>query len=446
MSSETTDPTCTADGYTVYTATYDGHSATNRVTATGTALDHSYSFTKFVWSEDGTTAKAQYDCVREDNTVYYDAEMGSETTDPTCTADGYTTYTATYDGHSATNKVTATGTALNHDYEFKGFVWNEAGTAAQAKYECSRGDDTQLYDAEMSSATTDPTCTVDGFTTYTASYDGHSEDNVVTATGTATDHSYSFTKFVWSEDGTTAKAQYDCVREDDTVYYDAEMSSVVTDPTCLEDGYTVYTAAYDGHSDSNTVTAADTALGHDYIDHEAKAPTCNEIGWEAYQTCSRCDYTTYSEIPATGEHDFSKMIINDSYLNTPATCTGKATYFYACSFCGAKGSETFEYGEATGHKIVIEPGFEATCAEAGLTGATVCEYCGEIYNEHIVIPATGKHVDNDIDGYCDVCGAEVGESARPDACKLCGKVHKGFGGMIVGFFHRIIVFLKDILW
>ncbi|MBR4132474.1 MAG: S-layer homology domain-containing protein [Oscillospiraceae bacterium] len=39
------------------------------------------------------------------------------------------------------------------------------------------------------------------------------------------------------------------------------------------------------------------------MEHEAKAPTCTEIGWAAYQTCSRCDYTTYAELPAL-EHDF----------------------------------------------------------------------------------------------------------------------------------------------
>ena len=42
------------------------------------------------------------------------------------------------------------------------------------------------------------------------------------------------------------------------------------------------------------------ALGHDKVVHNAKAPTCTEHGWEAYLTCSRCDYTTYDEIPATG--------------------------------------------------------------------------------------------------------------------------------------------------
>ena len=35
---------------------------------------------------------------------------------------------------------------------------------------------------------------------------------------------------------------------------------------------------------------------------EAKANTCTEIGWDAYEYCAECDYTTYAEISATGEH------------------------------------------------------------------------------------------------------------------------------------------------
>lgn len=34
---------------------------------------------------------------------------------------------------------------------------------------------------------------------------------------------------------------------------------------------------------------------HDLEEHAAKAPTCTEIGWDAYVTCKRsgCTYTTY---------------------------------------------------------------------------------------------------------------------------------------------------------
>ena len=47
------------------------------------------------------------------------------------------------------------------------------------------------------------------------------------------------------------------------------------------------------------------ALDHDLIQHEAKLPTNYSVGWEAYETCSRCDYTTYVEIPALGEPEIS---------------------------------------------------------------------------------------------------------------------------------------------
>ena len=43
-------------------------------------------------------------------------------------------------------------------------------------------------------------------------------------------------------------------------------------------------------------------LGHDKMQHDAQPATCTEKGWNAYETCSRCNYTTYVEIPALG-HD-----------------------------------------------------------------------------------------------------------------------------------------------
>ncbi len=40
-----------------------------------------------------------------------------------------------------------------------------------------------------------------------------------------------------------------------------------------------------------------------FVQVEAKANTCTEIGWDAYEYCAACDYaTTYVEFPATGEH------------------------------------------------------------------------------------------------------------------------------------------------
>ena len=45
---------------------------------------------------------------------------------------------------------------------------------------------------------------------------------------------------------------------------------------------------------------AEPVAEHDYVSHEAKAPTCTEIGWNVYETCTQCNYTTYVEVLALG--------------------------------------------------------------------------------------------------------------------------------------------------
>ena len=61
-------------------------------------------------------------------------------------------------------------------------------------------------------------------------------------------------------------------------------------------GHTVCAAATE-----NSVDAICTAAGS-YVNRDAQAPTCTKIGWNAYQTCENCDYTTYVEIPVNGSH------------------------------------------------------------------------------------------------------------------------------------------------
>lgn len=77
----------------------------------------------------------------------------------------------------------------------------------------------------------------------------------------------------------------------------------VVAPTCTESGYTLHTCSCgDSYIDNETV-----ALGHDYIDHSAQAATCTQVGWEAYQSCSRCHYSTYQEIESLG-HNYDTAV------------------------------------------------------------------------------------------------------------------------------------------
>ena len=39
-------------------------------------------------------------------------------------------------------------------------------------------------------------------------------------------------------------------------------------------------------------------VDHNIVQVDAQAPTCTEIGWDAYEYCTVCDYTTYVELPA----------------------------------------------------------------------------------------------------------------------------------------------------
>ena len=107
------------------------------------------------------------------------------------------------------------------------------------------------------------------------------------------------------------------------------------DATCTKNGSydeVIYCSVC--HAEQSRESRTIPALGHDYIDHEAKAATCTEIGWAAYQTCSRCEYTTYAVIPALG-HD----MISDAAA--AATCTESGlTEGKHCSRCDYRIAQT----------------------------------------------------------------------------------------------------------
>ncbi len=89
-----------------------------------------------------------------------------------------------------------------------------------------------------------------------------------------------------------------------------------------------------GESETRTVEA----LGHAIVHHAAKAATCTEKGWAAYDTCSRCNYSTYKEIAATGHH-------HNAVVTAP-TCTAKGYTTHTCA-CGDSYKDS--YTNALGH-------------------------------------------------------------------------------------------------
>lgn len=98
----TTPATCTEAGSKTYRAVFTNTIHFNPVTYTEDipATGHSFdTFVGFEWSEDFTSAQAKFTCSHEncDEFELYDAEVASEITiEPTATAPGLKTYTASY--------------------------------------------------------------------------------------------------------------------------------------------------------------------------------------------------------------------------------------------------------------------------------------------------------------------------------------------------------------
>ena len=154
----------------------------------------------------------------------------------------------------------------------------------------------------------------------------------------------------------------------DLVHHDAKA------PSCTEIGWNAYEAC--SRCNYTTTYQELPALNHDLEQHAAKAPTCTEIGWDAYETCSRCDYTTYAELPA----------LNHALVNHDAkapTCTEKGWNAYnTCSRCNYT---TYAELPALNHDLVQHAAKAPTCTEIGWNAYETCKNCN--YTTRKELPA-----------------------------------------------------------
>ena len=102
------------------------------------------------------------------------------------------------------------------------------------------------------------------------------------------------------------------------------------------------------------------------VAQDAKAVTCTEEGWEAYEDCSRCDKTTKVVIPAPGH----------TYVSG------------TCSECDTEHEHT--YGEWYGDT--------STCTEAGKEYRDCTGGCGKVDEREVA-----AHHDYE-NGFCTDCG------------------------------------------
>ena len=387
----------------------------------------------------------------------------------TCNEDG--TETAKCDRCEVTDTRTDEGSALGHDWAKE---WTTDGTAHW--HECSRCDEINdkanhsggtatcvtpaecevcgveygdlaehihVENAEEQYLASAATCTAKATYYKSCSVCGEAGDEIFEY-GEPLGHAYGEPEWTW-EGYTSATATFTCTRgcgeKQTATAAGSSITSVVTTPAeCETEGLRTYTAKvmFGGEEYVTTTTETLEALGHDLEHHEAKPATCTEIGWNAYDACARCDYTTYEEIEALG-HDWTKEWTTDgtahwhecsrcdeisdkaNHSGGEATCTNPAE----CEVCGA------EYGSALGHtesEAVRENEVSASCTEVGSYDEVVyCSVCGEeLSREEKVLDALGHSFTSyisDNNATCTednnaTCTEDGTETAKCDRCEV----------------------------
>ena len=173
---------------------------------------------------------------------------------------------------------------------------------------------------------------------------------------------------------------------------------------CYHKGTDTYVDPYNGPDPNN----------HDLVHHDAKAPTCTEIGWDAYDACQRegCTYTTKVEIPAL-KH---KLVHHDAKA---PTCTEIGWNEYdACQREGCDYTTKVEL-LALKHDLVHHDAKAPTCTEIGWNEYDACQREGCDYTTKVEIPAPGHdYTEKVVKPTCEKGGYTL------HTCKKCNDSYK----------------------
>ena len=181
----------------------------------------------------------------------------------------------------------------------------------------------------------------------------------------------------------------------DRVHHEAKAA------TCTEKGW----KAYDTCSRCNYTTYVELPAQHAFVYHQAKPATCKEIGWDAYRTCKNCDYTDYQEIP-TLNHDLKQHVIK------APTCTEIGSAYVTCWRC-----DYFTYQEipALNHDLKQYAAKAPTCTEKGWNAYEACSRSGCNYTTYVELPA--QHDLEQHEAQAPTC-TEIGWDAY-ETCSRC---------------------------
>ena len=332
----------------------------------------------------------------------------TDTKEPTCTADGHTTYKCSRCEYGYTDTLGKLGHEIVH-HESKTPTCLETGYEAYDM--CSRCDYNtykELGKVEhnyMLSAKTEPTCISDGKEEYECTYClykyevtlpmlGH--DCAVTDTKEPTCTADGYTTYKCS------RCEYGYTEKQNMLGHDCAVADT-KEPTCTADGYATYKCSRCEYG----YTEKRDKLGHEIVHHEGKTPTCLETSYEAYDTCSRCDYNTFTELGRLS-HEYS----SDWTVDLDATCSREGKKSRHCLYCSATTEETAIPKTAHREKRTLLK--EATCDNDGVAQYE-CLDCGEKREEALPMSGHSYIETSRSNPSCETSGKIV------YVCEKCGK-------------------------
>jgi hypothetical protein len=134
-------------------------------------------------------------------------------------------------------------------------------------------------------------------------------------------------------------------------------------------------------------------VDHKYETEEVKHSTCEATGITKY-TCITCGDSYDQTIPTYGHMNVKNPI--EQYKASDATCISKATYYYVCTACGEKSTDTYEVGNiSTEHKTPYEVTYKQSSTSVHVKIET-CTLCNQEF--------TSYETHTEEDGTCTKCG------------------------------------------
>lgn len=153
---------------------------------------------------------------------------------------------------------------------------------------------------------------------------------------------------------------------------------VVTDPTCVKDGYITYTCIgydHDGNICNETkIEKGDPAFGHGY-EETIIEPTCTEDGYIIYK-CVDCGDTYQEKGDPAIDHIYEEIV-------TKPTCMKEGYTTYTCIHCGF--AKKGNYQDALGHKYELVDTIKVSCEQDGIEIYACERVCGETGEKEEVI-------------------------------------------------------------